>query len=139
MTEQLALCGKCNRQLLSDGQCLYCTTTDALNLREIVADSKLTPPAPEHVLTLVDLDSGKKFALDSARVRIGRDPKNHICLDDVYVSKQHAFITYEEGQFWLEDLGSKNGTKVNGAHILDRETLRRGDKLTIGRTEFCIE
>jgi pSer/pThr/pTyr-binding forkhead associated (FHA) protein len=139
MTEQLALCSKCNRQLLGDGQCLYCTTTDALDLHAIVSESKLSPPPQEHVLTLMELDGGRRFTLDTARARIGRDPKNQICLDDVYVSKQHAFITYEEGRYWLEDLGSKNGTKLNGAHILDREVLSRGDIVTIGRSDFRVE
>lgn len=139
MTEGLALCSKCNRQLLGDGQCLYCTTTDALDLHAIVADSKLSPPEAENVLTLVDLENGRQFKLDTPRARIGREPKNHICLDDVYVSKQHAFITYEDGQYWVEDLGSRNGTKLNGAHILDREVFHRGDTVTFGRSDFRVE
>ena len=139
MTESLALCKKCNRQLLDDGQCLYCTTTDTLDLHEIISESRLSPPPPEEVLTLTDLENGRTFRLETARSLVGRDPRNHICLDDVYVSKQHAFLTFEEGKFWVEDLGSKNGTKLNGAHILDREILSRGDTLTFGRSEFRVE
>lgn len=139
MTDKLTLCSRCNRQLLEDGQCLYCTTTDALDLRSIVADSQLSPPPASEALTLVSLENGRSFNVNTVRVRIGRDPRNHICLDDVYVSKQHAFITFEDGKFWIEDLGSKNGTKVNDAHILDREILNRGDTVTIGRTDFKVE
>ena len=139
MQKDLLVCEKCNRNLLSDGGCLFCTTTDTLSLHVIIADNKLTPPPPGEVLTLVEADSGRRFDLNAPRARIGRDPKNSICLDDVYSSKLHAFITYEDGQFWVEDLGSKNGTRLNGAHILDREVLRHGDTVTFGRTDFSVE
>ncbi len=136
---EAALCPKCKRQLLDDGQCLYCTTAEALDLREIIPVRELSAPPAEKVLTLVEMDSGRSFKLDAPRVRIGREPKCQICLDDVYVSKTHAFITYEDGQFWIEDLGSRNGTKLNGAHIVDREVLNIGDVVTVGRTDLRVE
>lgn len=127
--------------MLDNGQCLFCTTSDALDLRELVPDSALTPPPPDKTITLVEMDGTmRSFALNTPRVRIGRDPHCQISLaDDVYVSRHHAFITFEDGNWWIEDLGSKNGTLVNRAHILDRELLNAGDVITIGHTQFRVE
>lgn len=139
METSLQNCIICNRQLLDDGNCLYCTTSDALNLRHLVPDHLLESPPPEKVRCLVQPTTGRKFTLDCPRLRIGRDPKSQIVLEDVYVSRHHAFITYEDGQFWIEDLGSKNGTQLNGAHILDREVINPGDVLSFGHAEFIVE
>lgn len=140
MTQGLGLCEICHRQLLDNGQCLFCTTSEALDLRQLVPDAELKPPEPSQVITLVELTTGQRHPLEVPRVRIGRDPKNQIVInDDVYVSRHHAFITFEDGKWWLEDLGSKNGTLLNYAHILDRELIGPGDVVTIGRTEFRVE
>jgi len=139
MSEDLDYCSVCHRQLLGSGQCLYCTTSEALELRQLTPDQLLPLPPAEAVLTLVELETGQRFELSAARTRIGRDRRHQVVLDDLYVSRHHAFITFEEGQYWVEDLGSKNGTKLNGSHILDREILRAGDMLTVGRTDFRVE
>lgn len=139
MAQGLDLCKICNRQVLDNGQCLYCTTNEALDLKGFAPDATLEPPPADKIITLVEISSGRTFRLDSARSRIGRDPKAHIVIDDVYTSRHHAFITYEEGQYWIEDLGSKNGSRLNGAHILEREVLTLGDTLTIGHTDFRVE
>jgi pSer/pThr/pTyr-binding forkhead associated (FHA) protein len=135
----LGNCKICNRQVLENGQCLYCTTSEALNLRSLVPDHLLEPPADENFLKIIEVETGREFPLDQARVRIGRDPRNQVVIDDLYVSRNHAFITFEDGKFWVEDLGSKNGTKLNGAHIVDREVLNSGDLLTVGHAEFRVE
>ncbi len=90
-------------------------------------------------MTLVDLSSEERFHLNTARARIGRDPNNQIVVPDETTSRIHAFITYEYGRFWIEDLGSLNGTKLNGSHILDREHLTRGDVVSVGDKDFLVE
>lgn len=138
MTQALGICALCNRQVLDNGQCLYCTTTEALEIDDLLTAAVNVPPA-DKVVTLVQITNGRRFVLDAGRVRIGRDPKGFIVLDDPYVSRNHAFIIYEEDCYWVVDLGSKNGSKLNGAHILEREALNIGDTVTIGHTDFRVE
>lgn len=79
------------------------------------------------------------FPVEIRWVRIGRDPSNQIVLnDDRYVSRYHAWVTHEENVFWLEDLGSTNGTMLNGEVVERREQLRTGDRIRIGETEMTF-
>jgi pSer/pThr/pTyr-binding forkhead associated (FHA) protein len=57
--------------------------------------------------------------LTAERTTIGRAPDNKIVLDDVSVSTHHAEIICRKGQFLLRDLGSSNGTNVNGQSVID--------------------
>ena len=72
--------------------------------------------------------TGKSFALQSSQV-IGRDPQCDIVLPDPGVSKRHAELRVENGELWLKDLGSSNGTYVNGVRI-QRQELQLGDKVS---------
>jgi hypothetical protein len=139
MSAALENCKICNRQVLENGQCMFCTTSEALNLRSLIPDHLLDAPSEEQALKIIEVTTGREFPLDQARLRIGRDPRNQVVIDDLYVSRNHAFITYEDGKFWVEDLGSKNGTKLNGSHILDREVINPGDIVTVGHAEFRVE
>ncbi|HEY9870663.1 MAG TPA: FHA domain-containing protein [Candidatus Obscuribacterales bacterium] len=125
---------------MDNGRCLYCTTGEALGLRRIVPDRALRPPLDHEQIALVELNSGRFYRLVSPRTRIGRDPRNQIVVEnDVFVSRLHAFITFEEGTYWVEDTGSTNGTKLNGSYILEREPLASGDMLTIGQSDFLVQ
>src|SRR5690242_2094910 len=62
---------------------------------------------------------------------LGREPGNDVVLKSTFVSKQHAVVRYEGGQFLVEDLKSANGTRVNGAPI-SVSLLTPGDKLEVG-------
>lgn len=58
-------------------------------------------------------------------------------IDDEYVSNHHCRITRDDdGRVWIEDLGSTNGTWVNGARIYDRFPIRPGVTIRIGRTDI---
>ncbi len=140
MTEGSSRCPLCREPLMEDGQCLYCTTFEALGSSPPTAEALLKAPEDGQVITLVESESGTSYPVKIARVRIGRDPSNQIVIrDDVYVSRHHSFITFEDGHWWVEDLGSRNGTLLNDAHILQREMLVPGDKLTIGHSQFRVE
>jgi pSer/pThr/pTyr-binding forkhead associated (FHA) protein len=65
---------------------------------------------------------------------IGRSPECGISLDDEFASNLHAKIYQLEGRFYIEDLGSTNGTYVNGRRINYPTELRGGDNIKIGRT-----
>ena len=81
---------------------------------------------------------GRIFPLQGLVV-IGRDPANPVPLDqDSTTSRRHAQIVEAGGMFQLQDLGSANGTFVNGARVTE-VTLRPGDEVTIGGTRFRFE
>jgi hypothetical protein len=62
---------------------------------------------------------------------LGREPGNDVVLKSTFVSKQHAVVRYEGGQFLVEDLKSANGTRVNGAPV-SVSLLSPGDKIEVG-------
>ena len=71
---------------------------------------------------------------------IGRDSSNSVSLDDKLVSRKHAIIKKIKGVNFIRDLGSTNGTFVNGKQIPSEEyiCLQPNDKITIGRTELSM-
>jgi len=70
---------------------------------------------------------------------IGRDAGNDIALPDEAASARHAVLELRDGEWWIEDLGSTNGTLVNGTRIEHAERLRFGDELAIGRIALRLE
>lgn len=70
---------------------------------------------------------------------IGRAGGNTIVLDDGYISNEHALFTRREQRWWVEDLGSRNGTLVNGTEIEGAVVLRPGDVITVGDIELILE
>ena len=67
-------------------------------------------------------------------VVLGRAPGCAICVEDEFASNLHAKIYQQGGRYYVEDLGSTNGTYVNGRRINYPTELRRGDLVKIGRT-----
>lgn len=70
------------------------------------------------------------------QVVIGRSPDCDIVLDDTFASAQHARVFVDGSQYWLEDLGSTNGTFVKGTRIEKPVQLARGSRFKIGQTVF---
>ncbi|MBV7412460.1 FHA domain-containing protein [Dermabacteraceae bacterium TAE3-ERU27] len=93
---------------------------------------------PAFVTTLVVTEGplrGTSLNLHSAPVLIGRAPECTLVLDDEYVSSRHARIMNRGGDWFVEDLGSKNGTLLAGRTIDSPVPFKPGAKLRIGRTE----
>lgn len=78
-------------------------------------------------------DQGVRFELEESLVRLGRDASSAIQLHDTEVSRHHAEIRQLDRTFTLADLGSSNGTFVNG-HRIDRHNLQSGDQVQMGST-----
>ncbi|MCA9249234.1 MAG: FHA domain-containing protein, partial [Planctomycetales bacterium] len=78
-------------------------------------------------------DQGTRFDLRDDTVLIGRDASNAIHLQDTEASRRHAELRRHEGAYTLTDLGSSNGTFVNGRRIESRE-LASGDRVQFGRS-----
>lgn len=99
----------------------------------------MPPPLPASNACLVLLyglpELGKRFPLSDG-LAIGRGPANDLVLDLDDVSRQHARFTTAEDGWSVEDLGSTNGTQVNGEAIQGRSQLRNGDLVKVGRAIF---
>jgi hypothetical protein len=74
---------------------------------------------------------GKRFFLEQAELTIGRDEACDMVIPERQVSRQHARIRHEGGRHILEDLGSKNGTFVNGSEVVEPHPLQDGDEIQI--------
>jgi serine phosphatase RsbU (regulator of sigma subunit) len=84
------------------------------------------------VLQIVKGDSpGSTLALQAGRTVIGRHPTCHIVLDNGAVSRHHAQVLESHGNYFLEDLRSRNGTFLNGEALSSRAELHDGDQLRI--------
>lgn len=74
----------------------------------------------------------ERWALDQDETVVGRDPRTTVHLPNRQVSRHHARLIKRNDQFYIEDLGSKNGTFVNGAPVNDERKLEDGDVVHIG-------
>jgi len=92
------------------------------------------------VVASSSLDSGLVRVLDSAPVTLGRGAQNDLALDsDDFASAHHAKIEPRRDGVWLEDVGSTNGTYVNGARIGKPRRLAPGDVIRVGSTDLRYE
>lgn len=84
-------------------------------------------------------DAGLLFRMLPGTLKtLGRAPRADFVVDAALVSRVHCRFTLKDGApLELEDLGSTNGTFVNGRKV-DKTTLNDGDKLKIGRVEFLV-
>src|SRR5512139_40365 len=75
---------------------------------------------------------GAAFTLEGDQLTIGRDSTNEIVINDAEVSRKHARLTFQGGKYVLEDLGSTNGTFVNGQRLTSATVLKPGDVVSLG-------
>jgi pSer/pThr/pTyr-binding forkhead associated (FHA) protein len=80
---------------------------------------------------------GMHWSLPDGTTRVGRDPEDGIFLDDVTVSRHHAEFEVGDGHLRVRDLGSTNGTYVNGSRH-DNVLLQAGDEIIIGRFHLVV-
>jgi hypothetical protein len=84
------------------------------------------------------LDGVRRVELDGTRLSVGKGPGNDIVLDDATVSRLHASLE-AFGEGWcVNDLGSSNGTFVNGDRIWGASRLRHGDEIRLGRSRLLF-
>jgi hypothetical protein len=83
------------------------------------------------------LEDGASFELDSVALTVGRGAQNDLALDgDEFASARHARIEPRRDGVWVNDLGSTNGTFVNGAQIDRPRKLTAGDIVRVGETDL---
>lgn len=105
-----------------------------------------SPAAPERGLAYLVVSEappdshrrGERFSLRAMNA-VGRDPGNDVMVRDDFASARHSLLSYEGDEWWVEDVGSTNGTILNGARIDRRTPIRFGDELEIGRVRLRLE
>lgn len=70
---------------------------------------------------------------------LGRNAANTIVVPDTFASAEHALISWRSGQWWLEDLDSRNGTQLNDAGVTMPTVLSAGDVISIGQVKLKVE
>lgn len=88
------------------------------------------PPAPE--LILKSAEGERRIRIDRERTSLGRSRDADIFIPDQWLSRMHAEIRLDRGGLTIADLGSKNGTLVNGSRIQGVTPLRKGDQIKLG-------
>jgi hypothetical protein len=104
--------------------------------REPAHEPDRTVAAPVMATVTVG-DTHHDVTLTADRTVVGRLAECDICIDDVNASRQHAAFVRDAGRWFVEDLGSTNGTKLNGRKVA-RELLSDGDIVTVGVTRLVF-
>jgi pSer/pThr/pTyr-binding forkhead associated (FHA) protein len=106
------------------------------DLRSAGAQAELAPAGYLELLT--DPSPGSTFPLASSNL-LGRAADNTIQIDESTVSAHHARLSFQGGQWWLEDLGSKNGTGVNELDLEEPMVVTYGDHIRLGNLHFELK
>lgn len=116
---------------------------------ELVVDERLHTGAFQIIGRMVEgdggagagsivLPNGDRFSLTDSIITIGRHPDSNLVLADPNVSRNHAEIRPQGDRFEIVDLGSTNGTRVNGIRV-DTQVLQDGDEISFGNTRMRFE
>ena len=82
--------------------------------------------------------ASEHFQISRLRITIGRSARNDLCIPDPFASRVHAEVRSEGDEYFLQDLGSANGTLYNGSVVDAQITLTRGGRIQIGETEIIF-
>jgi len=97
------------------------------------------PRAVASIVFLAGPNAGRRYKLADGEFVIGRRSDCQIFVPDMRVSRQHARIRRDHGRFSIEDLGSNNGTYVNGNKIIQPTDLRHDDEIAIANNRIRVE
>jgi hypothetical protein len=115
---------------------------DSFELAPLAERHEKRAPRPGTLIVVSspDLEEGSRLELTHEPLTIGRGPLNDLQLDqDDFASGKHALIDPRRDGVWVEDLGSTNGSFVNGVRLTTSRRLVPGDVLRIGETDFRYE
>ena len=135
-------CPECGQEVAEEAKACPACGASLLEKTRTLPPGEIAPPPPADVavpagepsfVVAGPIDKGVVFQINKGLSIIGRDPEADIFLNDVTVSRRHAQLRREEGGVYLKDLGSLNGTFVNGRIISEEVRLQDGDEVQIGR------
>ena len=115
------------------------TAEEARELAQQNAEAARSEAPPPAWLTLYRPTRGKPLQLTKPVIHIGRHLSNDIIVNDKRVSRYHAEIRYEHGQFVLYDLGSTNGVGINGVLTRQPVPLKNNDIISVGSHDFVFQ
>lgn len=107
-----------------------------LRIQAGLLSSRNVPPLS--LLIQVGDESPQLVNFSQGEITIGRDPACECSLQDDAVSTHHARLAYHHSQWWLEDLRSRNGTKLNSESLSNPTVVISGDKIFCGHTSLTI-
>jgi len=139
-SEDANFCSRCGSRLVqrdaSDTTLTYAPTSEESVIHTDVATDR-TARVPVLVIRSGGGQEGERVRLEADLLTIGRNPENHLFLDDVTVSRHHARVARDATGFAIEDLNSLNGTYVNRRRV-ERYHLSDGDELQIGKFKLSF-
>jgi pSer/pThr/pTyr-binding forkhead associated (FHA) protein len=94
--------------------------------------------SPKNRLVSIGSSPQREYSLDRPTIAIGSHPSNDVVIDDTTVSRRHATITRKPDGFELADLGSTNGTFVNGRQVRSPIMVKSGDEIKFGSARFAF-
>ncbi len=133
-------CAVCGAQLEDlHGPCPACGATvsqatesfEPVSVDQMEAGPSATAAEGPALIVRKGPQSGERFFLDRPHLTVGRDPQSDIFLNDMTVSRSHAFLVVSHGEVTVRDASSLNGTYVNGVCV-DAAPLSDGDVLQVG-------
>lgn len=134
-------CARCGGLVNAEGRCSVCGVTQQLQDVERMGGAdggRLKDPKARPAFLFNKL-TNDRFPLTQSVSKIGRDQTNNISItNDHYISRHHAWVLQMQGGYWVEDLGSTNGTLLNGEILNERKQIFPGDRITFGKTEFVF-
>lgn len=102
------------------------------------ASTRLDRAPQAHLVVLDGPDVGRSLSLKQTS-EVGRVAGNVVQLEDETVSARHARLSYQNGQWWLEDMASRNGTQLNEMQVEEPLVVAYGDEISFGRVLVKLE
>ncbi|MBI1282315.1 MAG: FHA domain-containing protein [Anaerolineaceae bacterium] len=111
--------------------------------RQATVDMEMKRRSYGYLVVLREIDghyhlTGEKHALKPI-TSLGRSPTNTIPITDNFASSEHALVTLRQGQWWLEDRNSRNGTLLNNVPVKQAVIISEGDIIGIGQVRLRME
>lgn len=102
-----------------------------------ISEQRMRPPTGASAIVLSGFYEGLEVLIDRERIVIGRGRKADLALAEATISRAHAAIGYDGQIFYVEDLGSTNGTLVNGAKV-SKQPLKSDDEIQMGKLRIGV-
>lgn len=115
------------------------TPEEAAALLDAAQQAQVADQLPPAWLTLYRPTRGQAMRINKPVIHLGRHLSNEVVVNDKRVSRYHAEIRFERGQFVLYDLGSTNGVGINGVMTRQPVPLKNNDLVAIGSHEFVFQ
>lgn len=130
--------------LTPEGHCPFCGQKKDPATGACACDLSAAPTVaavgkPARLVGLTGALAGQSIPLSSGSISVGREIGNELMVDDPTVSRRHSQLRMDDSGLFVVDLGSSNGTYVNGAKIAAETVLNTGDTVQFGAVQFKVE